>query len=106
MALSRVLADIVQERVCQDAKYGTQNHPDFIPGFQPKYREFVRDHATEDCERANPRTWEHILQEEVLEALACGSDLVHLRRELIQVSAVCVAWVEAIDRRNRLVPAA
>ena len=44
-------------------------------------------------------TWQQILEEEVLEAYACASD-VELRAELVQVAAVAVAWIEAIDRRN------
>jgi hypothetical protein len=42
-------------------------------------------------------TWLDILLEEVAEAFA-ESDLVKLRTELIQVAAVAVRWVEAIDR--------
>jgi hypothetical protein len=43
-------------------------------------------------------TWEHILTEEWAEAIA-EDDPVALRAELIQVIAVAVKWVEAIDRR-------
>jgi malonyl CoA-acyl carrier protein transacylase len=44
-------------------------------------------------------TWEHILTEEHYEAMA-EEDPTRLREELIQVAAVAVAWVEAIDRRH------
>lgn len=43
-------------------------------------------------------TWRHILAEEMFEALA-ESDPAKLRAELVQVAAVAVQWVEAIDRR-------
>jgi hypothetical protein len=42
--------------------------------------------------------WLHILREEVAEAFA-ESDPAKLRAELVQVAAVAVNWVEAIDRR-------
>jgi hypothetical protein len=42
--------------------------------------------------------WVDILEEEVAEA-AAESDPAKLRAELVQVAAVAVAWIEAIDRR-------
>lgn len=45
-----------------------------------------------------PDTWTAILLEEVFEALAEG-DPAGLRKELVQVAAVAVQWVEEIDRR-------
>jgi hypothetical protein len=44
-------------------------------------------------------TWEHILTEEWAEALS-EKDTVALRSELVQVAAVAVKWIEAIDRRT------
>lgn len=44
-------------------------------------------------------TFEHILTEEWAEAIA-ESDPCALRAELIQVAAVAVQWIEAIDRRG------
>ena len=40
------------------------------------------------------------LIEEVAEAVA-STDVVVLREKLINVAAVAVAWVEAIDRRSK-----
>ena len=99
-----VLVDVAAERRAQDRKWGKQNHPDFYHDCDPRYLEFVRDQNTRICEaatKAGKVTWEHILNEEVSEAYAIENDPAHLRRELIQVAAVCVAWVEAIDRRIR-----
>ena len=45
-------------------------------------------------------TWLHILREEVFEAFA-EDDPAKLRAELIQVAAVAVQWVEAIDRAEK-----
>ncbi|MER6951259.1 hypothetical protein ABT294_45315 [Nonomuraea sp. NPDC000554] len=44
-------------------------------------------------------SWRHILHEEVLEAFA-EDDPELLRAELVQVAAVAVKWVQALDRRR------
>jgi NTP pyrophosphatase (non-canonical NTP hydrolase) len=76
-----VLAEVAVERHRQDAKLGEQNHLDFV--------------------------WNAILGEEVgevanaiLEGTFSDAPLAHVRDELVQVAAVAVAWVEAIDRRR------
>ena len=68
---------IMLERVAQDAKWGRQNHDDYI--------------------------WLAILMEEVGEAAQAilqeqGAERV--REELVQSAAVIVAWLEAMDRRH------
>jgi hypothetical protein len=45
-------------------------------------------------------TFAHVLVEEVMEALA-EKDLDALRKEVVQVGAVAVKWIEDIDRRMR-----
>lgn len=110
-----VLAEVRVERARQDAKWGEQNHPDgtgawkVIPGGEARRDEVVAEvragRAEEDrraCDQAardGRLSWLHILREEVSEAFA--EDGVALRRELIQVAAVAVGWIEAIDRRER-----
>lgn len=62
---------------------------------------WARDVATVSCEKAtneNRLTHRHVLEEEVYEALF-ETDQEKLRKELIQVAAVAVKWVEDIDRR-------
>jgi len=96
-ALNEVLLDVLAERKDQDEKWGEQNHPD---GTGTAYRvdaQFAR-RACEDAAALGQVTWRHILAEEVFEALA-ETDPERLREELIQVAAVAVSWVEAIDRR-------
>lgn len=51
-------------------------------------------------------TWAHILVEEIAEAVEAATlaqlgrgPLAALRKELVQVAAVAVSWIEAIDRR-------
>lgn len=96
----RVLQEVLAERIRQDAKWGEQNHPDGtgVSPEQPK----LADQARAMCQQAFAEgrgDWAHILFEEVREALA-ESDPAKLRAELLQVAAVAVAWVEAIDRRG------
>lgn len=97
---TRVLVDVHNERGRQDAKWGEQNHPDGTRESPNSLANLAAARAL--CEYHTKRgrpTWLHILREEVYEAFA-ETDPVKLRAELIQVAAVAVAWVEAIDRRK------
>lgn len=93
-----VMREVIQERVRQDAKWGEQNHPD---GTGSEFHVDQAENARRTCDlffKKGLGTWAHILREEVFEAFA-ESDPVKLREELVQVAAVAVAWIEAIDRR-------
>lgn len=119
MTSAGVVSEVAEERARQDEKWGEQNHPDgWTAPFALMMEQGldVRDDAlaTElaDIFRARADalaeqgiiTWADILLEEVFEALgeagAPVRDPSRLRGELIQVAAVAVAWVEAIDRRQ------
>jgi hypothetical protein len=94
-----VLKDVAIERTRQDEKWGLQNHPDGTGGFG---RSLDATDAKRECQEAfatGEGTWALVLQEEVAEALA-ESDREALRMELVQVAAVAVAWIEALDRRD------
>ncbi|MFG3709503.1 hypothetical protein [Micromonospora sp. NPDC047730] len=96
----RVLYEVARERSRQDAKWGEQNHPDGTDESRWDKEAAVRARAL--CQHLAARgelTWDAILSEEIAEAFA-ESDPAKLRAELIQVAAVAVAWVEAIDRRQ------
>jgi hypothetical protein len=96
-----VCVEVWDERLRQDQRWGEQNHPD---GTRLLNDMRAADKAKEynDAQVANGTlTFRDILWEEVLEAFA-ESDPERLREELIQCAAVCVAWVEAIDRRSYL----
>lgn len=108
-AVLSVLADVAEERVRQDAKWGQQNHPDGTGPSEhladspkmPRYADlarYVRERVDMLADAARSR-WSSILLEEVFEALA-EDDPATLRRELVQVAAVAASWVEAIDRRT------
>lgn len=102
-----VLFEIDLERERQEQKWGQQNHPD---GTGPNLlmpiggitADLYRESMVDRCDlmhQVGAGTWEHILTEEYAEAMA-EADPAVLRRELIQVAAVAVAWIEAIDRRQ------
>lgn len=89
---------VLEERIRQDEKWGQQDHRD---GTGYAY-EANRERCRRACQQAfgeNVGTWADVLLEEVYEALA-ETDPVKLREELIQTAAVCVSWIEAIDRRQ------
>ena len=85
-SIYRTLGEVAQERHRQEARWGEQNHGD------ERWQGILGEEMGEVCKATN-ETWadekfslEHEHQ---------------LRTELIQVAAVAVAWVEAIDRRVR-----
>lgn len=118
MTTRGVLFELHRERAAQDAKWGEQNYPD---GTGPKtvpLHQIVRGPAnivgdthfafglalqakgdTDRAAKAGTLTFRQVFLEEVFEAIA-EEDPDHLRTELIQVAAVAVEWVEAIDRRT------
>lgn len=98
--MKQILNEVEQERLRQDAKWGEQNHPDGTGAQGHKDYASAARYACEAAFRGKRGDWLHILNEEVAEAFA-ESDPAKLRAELIQVAAVAVAWIEAIDRRGR-----
>lgn len=100
MSINRVLSDIELEREHQIALWGEQYHNDGTD--EPEYRT-LRQHYTlmndTNVRQSRDNTWDTILLEEVYEALS-ETDTERLRAELVQVAAVCAAWIEDIDTRN------
>lgn len=120
-----VLAAVLAERRRQDAKWGEQNHPDAHPDILGRLTDGAGEWWGEPAEvarrlseyyeipvasraRCNCRheadhhgpTWVGIAIEEMAEVLeAAVSDPATLRAEWVQLAAVAVAAVEAIDRR-------
>lgn len=93
----RVLDDIANERDAQLTKWGPQSHWD---GTGDNFK-FLADDAryiTDQAAKAGELTWQHILTEEYYEALS-EQDAGKLRTELVQVAAVCAAWIQDIDTR-------
>ena len=115
--MDRVFAEIAAERARQDAKWGIQDHPDDRPGswwngqsnvaaMDRRCGEFgipTETLAKSACDHQfawGQGAWPDILVEEVSEAIAAAHDVAALRIELVQVAAVAVQWIEAIDRRG------
>ncbi|MDA1062648.1 MAG: hypothetical protein O2895_07065 [Chloroflexi bacterium] len=95
----RVLEDVARERRRQHGIWGEQALEDATG--TPDDREHlgrVRERV-EARARDGSIAWRDILIEEVAEAFA-ESDPAKMRAELVQVAAVAVQWVEAIDRRG------
>lgn len=113
-----VLLEVEGERHRQHEKWGEQNHPSVEPTLIHRPGGCTGDRMCEHyeipsesrakamCERAALNgvcTYADILIEEVSEAIAsAATDETEqsLRGELVQVAAVAVAWIEAIDRRK------
>jgi hypothetical protein len=101
------LEDIQDERRRQEQKWGIQHREDGTSG--DPTNKARRDLARELCdmkEKLGPKkgftggaSWTHVLSEEAFESF-CETDLIALRKELIQTAAVCVAWIEDIDSRK------
>lgn len=104
--MNRTLKKIEAERARQDEKWGQRDYPD---GTGPRvvhagFLGFMEEQAKVARMRcwSNARTqdnWRDILLEEVYEAMA-EDDPHRLATELVEVAAVAVAWVEAIERRT------
>lgn len=110
--LTVILGEVLGECQGQLERWGLQNHPDGTGPLRPSpmiwgsladlnYGEFA-DAARRRTQRdfnSGHGSWEHILTEEVFEAYA-EEDEEKLRAELVQVAAVAVSWIRAINRRR------
>ena len=94
-----ILVEVLDERAKQDKKWGVQNHPDGTgDGVWPEEARRAKAICNSAAKNGDV-IWLDILNKEICEAFA-ESDPKKLRAELIQVAAVAVAWIEAIDRRK------
>lgn len=107
-----VLTEVAEERHRQDERWGQQDHPvhgtldqdDGIPVLGGLTYEEA-EHQLKWAFSQGERSGAVILLEEVMEALAARGVRAQ-RTELIQVAAVAVMMVEAIDRASQGVPLA
>lgn len=97
--VARFAEAVDAERQAQLAKFGDQRHPDGtgLPVYQYAANRY-RDAADRNA-AAGVLAWRDVLLEEVYEALA-ESDPAALRAELVQVAAVCAAWIHDLDQRD------
>ncbi|HEY9408466.1 MAG TPA: hypothetical protein VIP77_02700 [Jiangellaceae bacterium] len=103
--LAPFVADVDAERQRQLAKWGEQHHPDGTGSVHQQEAAGLARMECEDAFGAGYGTWCHVLFEETWEALA-ESDPAKLRAELVQVAAVCAAWIADLDSRPAAVAAA
>lgn len=111
----RIFSALSAERDRQDAKWGpVRMHPNVDPALAARgagHQRICEEHeiptanrAKQLCELARSRgeiSWTAILVEEVCEAIEVHDDPVKLREELVQVGAVVVKWLEALDMEER-----
>lgn len=107
--LDRVLTEVKQERVRQeelkaDGKFLWTCSDNYFtpPGAEPFARTKVSESEklavlSEEVGEASKEVVEGIIH--VSKGESSVSDLTKLRKELVQVAAVAVAWVESLDKR-------
>lgn len=96
-----IFREIDAERDRQDRLHpGTTQIPDGTGGGGYDTRETIAKNACDRAHREGRLTHAHVFEEEAAEVLA-ATDPEKLRKELVQVAAVAVKWIEEIDRRNK-----
>ena len=98
-ARNTALAHIAAERRRQHERWGQQDLPDGTGQYPETIAADLAKMSSQDATEGGYVTWLHVLREEVAEAFA-ESDPARLRAELVQVAAVAIQWIEAIDRRT------
>lgn len=101
----RIISEFRAERILQDKKFGEQNHfifPQDVEYFRrPAYysipEQFAAKRTLERALANGKLTFFDVLIEEVAEA-AEAKNIIEVRQELVQVGAVSLAMIEAIDR--------
>ncbi len=92
---------VAEERARQDIKWGEQNLPDGTEDSEVNRAiEAASKVVCDTSYLAGDLTWADVLGEEVAEAFA-ETDPEKLKMELVQVMAVCKAWIECIHRRQK-----
>lgn len=98
--VAEILADVADERLRQLRMWGVQRHLDLSPTTR-RDAPFVEARTrayNQDAANDGVSTWDGILLEEVYEALNAPTPEL-MAKELVEVAAVAVAWVE--DLRSR-----
>lgn len=108
-----VYDEINAERGRQDRKWGEQNHPNVDPVLAARpatAQRIAEEHEIPTADRAkflcrtaalrHQCSWTAIAVEELCEAVEVHDNPERLREELIQLAAVIVQWIQAIDRNK------
>jgi len=108
--MQEILDKIVEERNRQEILWKEQNH-DSINSIleEDEINKYYGIPSIEEaqyvCQLSNDigeLSWADIFLEEVCEAI-CTKDEQHRKEELIQCAALCISWVQAIERKEKLV---
>lgn len=104
------IMEVIKEQQRQVDKWGKQSHPEYTEYslLPPSISVLVSPTARSaqnicDVKSKNGKlAWNDILVEECLEAFeeAKKGDIEALRKELIQVAAVCCSWIDDIDQKK------
>lgn len=109
MVQQRILVEVLRERSKQDEKWGEQHHPDLPPDCAGAaaiaHGMKAADWKRRNDERVQSGTlaWDGILLEEAFEAAEETNEEKKLK-ELVQVAAVAVCWIEDILSRRATQP--
>ena len=102
-----VFREVALASATLDAKYGREDLPDSVGGdllgrasHHGVYVASLARFVVERAEFNGSLTWADLLTEEVARVVGVADDAVALREELVEAAALCVAWIEAIDRRE------
>lgn len=104
---AKVLAEVDTERTRQEVKWGQQDHR-FVRATHRYNCTLGSEGARWRCEKRfseGEGSYADILLEEVYEAIDAATE-AEARAELVQVAAVAVSAIQAIDRRQSNGPAA
>jgi hypothetical protein len=103
---AKILGEIRRERFIQERTDPVDNVTigklsDFVDGTSIHWAAVAEQMriSTTLAARVNGVTWVHLVVEQVYSAMGETNDK-NLRAELLQLAAVIVAWIEALDRRE------
>jgi len=110
-----IFDEVSAERLSQDTKWGLQNHPSVDPILMSRPGGCTIERMAEELEmptanrakwttdtkfKRGDGSWADVLMEEFAEAVEAAvlGNTAELRKELVQVAAVAVAWIDCVDR--------
>ena len=95
-----IIQEIVKEADAGEAKHGPFHYPDGTrAGGMRLHRREMSQLSCDRAAREGELTAAKVLEEEVDEVLA-EEDKVKLRKELLQVAAVSLKWIEKLDQED------
>jgi len=108
-----VYEEVQSERNRQDEKWGIQDHPsisdNIVAGPSSNLSERINryygiptidkaKYVADEAANKYDLTWGHIAVEELCEVIGADNE-IHRRHELVQLAAVCIAWIDCLDRK-------